>query len=640
MQPPPLYIRGGMNGWGSTPQWQLAYDEATNTYSIDVENFAGEFKIADATWGNDNWGGSYGALALDKEYVLSSGGGNLKTDGTWTKATITFDYNTKTLKAVGASQENEYDTVYLVGDFGSGWNEDLTTYPLTLKAGTENVWEGKYNLTAATSYFKMKAGVNIYGTGGNDIAVAVGTEYTASQSGNAFSIGSGEYTFSFVLDKNADTGVLTVSGKEVFPETMYVIGNVNGASWNPTNVLALTKTADGIFEGKEVEIGTEMGTAYGYFSFCQNEGTAGDWASIGARYGATEADFAPSFTEANAIMAGDQSFMVEAPVKLDITLDLTTMTVKIAKSEEGEDPDPVVEAPEALYIVGNLCNWLPENALLMTKDGYTFTIENVEMPGADGTEDTYFSFTTAANLEWADMTRYGAEVNDTPAIAGTPVTFVESEHAFKAAQAIYNVTVDFKEMTVTLTKVDDITIDPTPAYVPETLYVLGNVNDTNWSTADGVAMAKNGNEFSIESINVNGANAEGKGYFSFSEFIGADWGAVNGGNRWGAAEADTPIEFTESNNATAPLTLYAVNINASSAKSFMMESGVYSMVVSFENETPVLSVTKISNGVEEVAVDANAPVEYFNLQGVRVAEPANGVYIRRQGASVSKVFVK
>lgn len=34
--------------------------------------------------------------------------------------------------------------------------------------------------------------------------------------------------------------------------------------------------------------------------------------------------------------------------------------------------------------------------------------------------------------------------------------------------------------------------------------------------------------------------------------------------------------------------------------------------------------------------DTNAPVEYYNLQGIRVAEPANGIYIRRQGNRVSK----
>lgn len=44
-------------------------------------------------------------------------------------------------------------------------------------------------------------------------------------------------------------------------------------------------------------------------------------------------------------------------------------------------------------------------------------------------------------------------------------------------------------------------------------------------------------------------------------------------------------------------------------------------------------------GVEGIVVDNNAPVEYFNLQGIRVANPANGVYIRRQGNTVTKVIL-
>lgn len=47
------------------------------------------------------------------------------------------------------------------------------------------------------------------------------------------------------------------------------------------------------------------------------------------------------------------------------------------------------------------------------------------------------------------------------------------------------------------------------------------------------------------------------------------------------------------------------------------------------------------SGIESVeAEDSDAPVEYFNLQGVRVDEPQNGLYIRRQGSTVTKVIVK
>lgn len=45
-------------------------------------------------------------------------------------------------------------------------------------------------------------------------------------------------------------------------------------------------------------------------------------------------------------------------------------------------------------------------------------------------------------------------------------------------------------------------------------------------------------------------------------------------------------------------------------------------------------------GIEDITVDENAPVEYYNLQGVRVANPENGLYIRRQGDKATKVFVK
>lgn len=48
-------------------------------------------------------------------------------------------------------------------------------------------------------------------------------------------------------------------------------------------------------------------------------------------------------------------------------------------------------------------------------------------------------------------------------------------------------------------------------------------------------------------------------------------------------------------------------------------------------------------GIDDITADggSDAPVEYFNLQGIRVDNPAAGqVYIRRQGANVAKVLVK
>ena len=54
-----------------------------------------------------------------------------------------------------------------------------------------------------------------------------------------------------------------------------------------------------------------------------------------------------------------------------------------------------------------------------------------------------------------------------------------------------------------------------------------------------------------------------------------------------------------------------------------------------------VSAVKDSQSVESIeAVDNDAPVVYYNLQGVRVDNPSNGLYIRVQGKKASKVLVK
>lgn len=63
-----------------------------------------------------------------------------------------------------------------------------------------------------------------------------------------------------------------------------------------------------------------------------------------------------------------------------------------------------------------------------------------------------------------------------------------------------------------------------------------------------------------------------------------------------------------------------------------------------ENATTVKTKDIIGlSGIEDVITDTtdnSAPVEYFNLQGVRVANPAGGIFIRRQGDKVTKVLIK
>ncbi|MDE5843257.1 MAG: hypothetical protein K2H35_05935 [Muribaculaceae bacterium] len=53
-----------------------------------------------------------------------------------------------------------------------------------------------------------------------------------------------------------------------------------------------------------------------------------------------------------------------------------------------------------------------------------------------------------------------------------------------------------------------------------------------------------------------------------------------------------------------------------------------------------LHFAAIDSGVNEIAGDADAPVEWFDLQGRRVLSPAQGLYICRQGSQISKRLLR
>lgn len=58
-----------------------------------------------------------------------------------------------------------------------------------------------------------------------------------------------------------------------------------------------------------------------------------------------------------------------------------------------------------------------------------------------------------------------------------------------------------------------------------------------------------------------------------------------------------------------------------------------------------VNVSKLTSGIENIEFveidNSNAPVEFYNLQGVRINEPAAGqIVIRRQGTNVSKIIVR
>ncbi|WP_446500444.1 pullulanase-type alpha-1,6-glucosidase [Parashewanella spongiae] len=74
-----VYLRGGMNGWGTDDQLEYLGE---GLYRIDVQVAAGvtEFKLGDADWASVNLGSAGGDIELADELLLAANGGNISLD--------------------------------------------------------------------------------------------------------------------------------------------------------------------------------------------------------------------------------------------------------------------------------------------------------------------------------------------------------------------------------------------------------------------------------------------------------------------------------------------------------------------------------------------------------------------------------
>lgn len=100
--------------------------------------------------------------------------------------------------------------------------------------------------------------------------------------------------------------------------------------------------------------------------------------------------------------------------------------------------------------------------------------------------------------------------------------------------------------------------------------------------------------------------------------------------------ANASKSFVFANNAFTPDDTVSNAVGVATAGSYIAFSQIAETGTTFS-----LYEDKNAAGIEDIVADENAPVEYYNLQGIRVDNPAAGsVVIRRQGANTTKVLVK
>lgn len=97
---------------------------------------------------------------------------------------------------------------------------------------------------------------------------------------------------------------------------------------------------------------------------------------------------------------------------------------------------------------------------------------------------------------------------------------------------------------------------------------------------------------------------------------------------------DEPSDVYDPQTGVITINNLLFSFEAACEDAYYWEYKDYSAVITSE-------ALKDQSGVTNVEIDSNASVEYFNLQGIRVANPEQGqVVIKRQGTNVTKVLVK
>lgn len=267
-----------------------------------------------------------------------------------------------------------------------------------------------------------------------------------------------------------------------------------------------------------------------------------------------------------------------------------------------------------IYLVGSGegLDWTPETPMTVNleNNAYTVTINNL----------VGFKISTAMG-DWDTFNGSAVTCAITEETLGQPIELTAGDGDINTPWVgTYTLVIsaDVKTMTVTTTT-------PKPSG-PAEIYIRGSVNE--WNNLDGWQFVFDADKNAYYFDCIAPHNIPMGAEFKVAD---ANWGNIN----YGAAGAVYADDFGSDWNYNAG--------NAVMSEDYAGTIEVTLPTVVKAPATVILHPEIIEHGgagVADITVDANAPKEYFNLQGIRVANPTEGLYIVRQGKNVTKTYVK
>ncbi|MDE6156982.1 MAG: hypothetical protein K2F78_02430 [Muribaculaceae bacterium] len=647
-----LYLIGELAGGWSANKGTEMTKVADGVFTLDIEvgeienthfGFASQLAQSEDDWDtlkSNRYGSSSNNIAANiGDNTMQKG------DNTWTitPGHYTFTVNTNTMiftvKEYGSQPDYRFavhGNVFTGGD----WEDRDLTY-------ADGIWSAKLTVVAANGSFGIKKYEGSNATwfaapqGNTNVVLDKALSFTSTDCANFNFAGNEAGTYTFTINEIAQT--ITISRSEEEEE--------HKGTW---------KLVSNIFDGSSNEY--EMEEADGKWVYTAEVSTNGEFTIVLTDEDGNEVGYgSPSVgakTRMNvplALQKGNTPYVFDRYVtdgnlanykSFRFIVDPMQKTVMVLR----------VGAP--IYMLGtvdqdtwNVANTKHELTNVPgTNRYYSDFVTFSGDPNKDG--KSYFLFTStpgSSEGDWdtANIGRYS------PGTANIDLNV----HNFSYQMVKTSNDCAFSVATGTVMRaVIDLDTRLSEFYttkhlVPDVLYLHGDLwkHRFDWSGLHGAVRKDNGDEtstYTFEGMLIED-HGNGRGYFTLSNWC-----------KNGEAEA---MMLAESADGTPDVSELAANGHAYTNASTVLLKNTYTtpeealievdpnryynITVRLNNNGTVNSIKhedvtdSITTGVEGVeAEDADATVEYYNMQGMRVAQPKSGIYIRRQGNTVSKVI--
>jgi hypothetical protein len=662
-----VYHWGGTASSSSSPSTESAKKLGSNYWVYANEN---DFQNVICTSNSGTWNNQTSNITN----VTELGGyyGNSGTGGSLSNYSATiYDSDKKTDYSLTYVSGTSYKTQTLTstGSFKFGFilreGSDQADQKLWIKPGELSTTNLTANLVDGTE-------------GSQTIALEEGTEFHLVIDFLTLKI-------TLVIDKEAT---------KTAPDELYLIGDFEGNSWLTGGGIKMTKNGDVFTATTPALVANSSDSSTGHFQMITSVPSSWNDVSAKSRYTAASKNQAVVEGTSYTVLNGDSNnydWTGQIGYTYTVTFDFSTMKLTVTATP-----------PETkIYLYGNIYggdswsntdNKLAGKQMPKVSDG-VYTLEDVTFSvGSNG--NAYFFFADGVYTSWDattstsnTITNYMAGSGQVEVKVDTPVKYSTSHTShmeFYIPAGDYDVTINLNDGTVTLsspidesegddtvtlTYVTDLSVvDKPTADAQLTEFGVGSLAITNKKvltvTLQGEtqndADAKIGwikyedlsNYTSKEWYLSDNTEADYEAYLAANNLQAGytNWAGkfITGDRTWALDSSDNAASHDCRNFSQAYYRVYVYKTTEHKAK----KSGVSTKTVPAKSVSTrvALSIDMPENttGVDEITIDndnqsvndADAPVEYYNLQGIRISNPSNGIYIRRQGNSVSKEYVR